>query len=107
MKRVYMASNLAAAHMVEAVLKENDIVACVRGETLNFYSGATPPDGMGPAVYLVNDEDYARARGLIENFEHARTSDPAVGDSWQCPACGERMGAQFTDCWKCGAAKSE
>ena len=30
MKRVYMASNLATAHMVVAVLKENDIVAVVR-----------------------------------------------------------------------------
>ena len=105
MKRVYLASNLMMAHMIEALLKDNGIVAYVRGETLNFYSGATPMDGMGPAVYLANDEDYARARELVEDFERVRDSAAAEEDAWECPACGERMGPQFMACWKCGAAR--
>ena len=107
MKRVYMGPNLMMAHMIEALLKDNDIVAYVRGETLNFYSGATPVDGMGPAVYLANDEDYGRARELIENFERARDAAAAEGHSWQCPSCGEAIEPQFTACWKCGAARPE
>ena len=107
MKRVYMAANLMMAHMIGAMLKENDIAAYVRGETLTFYSGATPVDGMGPAVYLARDEDYARARELIEDFERARDAAAGEENAWQCPACGERMGPQFTACWKCGVARPE
>ena len=107
MKRVYMGPNLMMAHMVEALLADNDIVAYVRGETLNFYSGATPVDGMGPAVYVANDEDCVRARDLIETFERARDSAAAEGDSWECPACGEKIEPQFTACWKCGAPAPE
>jgi predicted RNA-binding Zn-ribbon protein involved in translation (DUF1610 family) len=43
--------------------------------------------------------DVLRARGLID--EALRPAPDAA--AWQCPACGERIEAQFAQCWRCAA----
>jgi hypothetical protein len=38
-----------------------------------------------------------RARGLIdEALQPVEAAEP-----WQCPGCGERIEAQFSQCWRC------
>jgi hypothetical protein len=32
-------------------------------------------------------------------------SQQVTGEDWTC-ACGETLGAQFTQCWRCGAYRS-
>ena len=53
-----------------------------------------------PSIWLA-PEDRARARQRIEQALHGKRSDL----SWVCPGCLERLEAQFTECWNCGAAR--
>jgi hypothetical protein len=58
-----------------------------------------------PAFYeelWVSDEDYPRAAELYASLQRP---DPAPPGTWICPECGERVEAQFTSCWKCGAQR--
>jgi DNA-directed RNA polymerase subunit RPC12/RpoP len=44
-------------------------------------------------------KDWKRLRQLLE----ALMAKPETLDKpWQCPSCGEKIEAQFTQCWKCG-----
>jgi hypothetical protein len=46
---------------------------------------------------VVRNGDALQARGLIDA---ARTAEP-VGADWQCERCGEWVGGQFDECWRC------
>jgi len=43
---------------------------------------------------VLDDADAARAEELLRV--------PAPGPEWIC-TCGERLGGQFSQCWRCGA----
>ena len=50
-----------------------------------------------PELWVRRPGDALRARGLIEQVLH-----PDVpGEPWTCPGCGERLEAQFAQCWRC------
>jgi hypothetical protein len=48
---------------------------------------------------VLNDADAPLAERLL-------VAAAPTGPEWQC-ACGERLGAQFTQCWHCGAYRTE
>lgn len=48
---------------------------------------------------LVKEEDFQRAKDLIEIENKDKTS-------WICRKCGEVHEGQFSVCWNCGEAKS-
>jgi len=106
MKLVYMANDLMTAHFVRSLLDAEGVAAVISGEALSFYSGKLPADGMGPTVSVVRDEEYDRARGIVAAFERGERP-MEEGDPWACPACGEELPGQFTQCWKCGAARPD
>jgi len=49
-------------------------------------------------LWVMNEQEAARAQDILNR----RISGP----EWTC-ACGERLGPQFTQCWKCGAYRRE
>ncbi len=96
-------------HMLRDLLEDAGIRAVVLGETLAQGRGELPmtPDTL-PAVW-VGEADADRALSLAREFE-ARTKPGAAAagqaaPDWTCPACGESIEGQFTDCWNCGATR--
>jgi hypothetical protein len=102
MIRVYTAADPADARMLCDLLNDNGVRAVVQGEALWGARGEIP---MGPTTapsVWIEEADVERARVLIADYE----SRPAAhSPSWKCPNCGERVGGQFSQCWKCGAQR--
>jgi len=100
MKRVYTASDPVNAHLVRELLEGNGIPAVVQDERIFAVRGSVPV--VYPTVW-VNEDGYEAARAVVEQFD-AAAKQPAETASWICPACGERIDGQFTECWKCAGA---
>jgi hypothetical protein len=95
LKRIYSSFNLAAVHHAKNVLAAEGIRAVVKNEYLSSAMGDLPPAECQAELWLLDAGDAARAEQLLFR-------PPPRGDDWTC-ACGERLGGQFTQCWKCGA----
>lgn len=94
MKRIYSSFNRIAAHHARNLLEAEGIRAEVRNEFLSSAMGELPPAECQAEVW-VDARDAARAEEIL------RRPRPS-GPDWMC-SCGERLGPQFTQCWKCGA----
>jgi len=95
LKRVYSSFNLAAVHHAKNVLATAGIRAVVKNEFLSSAMGDLPPAECQAELWLLDPRDAARAEELL-----FRPAPP--GAAWTCQ-CGERLGGQFTQCWKCGS----
>ena len=96
MKRVYSSYSLAAVHHARNLLESAGIRAVVRNEFLSSAMGELPPAECQPQLWVLDDADTARAESLLR--------EQPAGPDWVC-ACGERLGAQFTQCWSCGRSR--
>jgi rubrerythrin len=103
MKQVYSARDPMDARFVQGLLNREGIEAAVEGEEL------PEPTGVALPTVWVRDQDVAQAEPIIEEYRQreatrAQTPEPARA-TWTCPACGEIVEDQFTNCWKCGTAR--
>ena len=98
MKRVFSSHNLVLVHHSRNLLAAEGIATEVRNQMLSSAMGELPPAECQAEVWVVHDEDEARAFGVL------RRPAPA-GPDWNCEECGERSGPQFTQCWNCGAVR--
>ncbi|MEI8166187.1 MAG: DUF2007 domain-containing protein [Chloroflexales bacterium] len=96
MQCVYTTPLSAEAYLLKGWLESEGIVATIQGED-------HPTPDVLPSVWVAT-QDYERAEALVRDFLHAHQAAP-VGTPWQCPACGETLDPQFTDCWQCGASR--
>ena len=101
MQRVYSSFNLQAAHHAKNVLENEGIRATVRNEHLASAMGELPPAECQFEVWVLRDDDRARAEALL------RQGPRGHGAAWRCTRCGEVSEPQFTQCWKCGAAAGD
>jgi len=99
MKRVFSSFNLVLVHHTRNLLEAEGIQTEVRNQMLSSAMGELPPAECQAEVWVLNDTDEARA------FDVLRRPAPA-GPDWDCEACGEVSGPQFTQCWKCGALRT-
>jgi hypothetical protein len=100
LKRVFSSFNRVAVHHARNLLAAEGISAEVRNEFLASAMGELPPAECQAELWVLNDEDAARASGVL------RRPAPA-GPDWICAGCGESSGPQFTHCWKCGKQRVE
>ena len=85
--------------MLKGLLEEAGIPCMIRNENLAMAFGELPPSE-SPELWVINDEDYPKAKVLIDAWKNA---EPEAVDPWDCPQCGEKIEGQFTSCWNCGA----
>jgi hypothetical protein len=85
--------------MLKGLLEEAGIPCMIRNENLSMAMGEIPPSE-SPELWILNDEDYPKAKDLIDSWLSAR---PEPQGPWVCPQCSETIEGQFTSCWKCGA----
>ena len=108
MLKVFVAEHQAQAHLVEDLLRSNGVEAHVVGESLlNTIPGPSVIPGTAPEVWILNSEQASAAQELIRRFTAGESLPESSGPSWQCPNCREVHESQFSECWKCGAAKPD
>jgi hypothetical protein len=71
----------------------------IKNELLSGAAGELPPIECWPELWITHDDQYTRARELVEATLDA---DAHNGQSWQCPHCRELLEGQFAQCWNCG-----
>ena len=74
----------------------------LRNQYLAGALGELPVNECWPQVWVVDAADAPRAARLIEA---ALPREAPPGEAWTCPACDERLEAQFAQCWRCGALR--
>ena len=98
MKRVFSSWNLAAVHHARNVLDAAGIRAVVRNEYLSSAMGDLPPAECQAELWILRESDQPMAEQLLFRAE-------PTGPEWRC-SCGETLGAQFAQCWNCGAYRT-
>jgi hypothetical protein len=98
LKRVYSSFNQTAVYHARNLLQAEGIEVMVRNAILSSAMGELPPAECQMELWVVEDADAIRARDVLQ-----RTIS---GPEWNC-ACGEKLGPQFTQCWRCGAYRRE
>ncbi|HEV8632076.1 MAG TPA: DUF2007 domain-containing protein [Thermoanaerobaculia bacterium] len=89
MKRIYVAKTPVDAQFVKAFLESAGIAAAVRGEHLWSLRGSVPmTEETLPAVWLDDEEDFARAERLLEQLE-ARARLRPVSDESEAASEGD------------------
>jgi hypothetical protein len=98
MKQVHAASDPMEANLIRGLLEARGIAAVVLEEGMI---------GDFPAVWVVDDTDFLRARTLVAELSDRPNGAGTPVDDWHCLRCGERIEASFAVCWRCGASHPE
>jgi hypothetical protein len=107
MKEIYKALDLTEAYIIKGILQAAEIEVVIRGESLGPLRGMIPMAlETNPAVWLVQDEDLARAQKLLTEYHQKLSQEGSDNRPWTCSGCGEESEPQFTDCWNCGLART-
>jgi len=99
MKKVFSSFNQVLVHHARNLLAAEGIRAEVRNLYLSSAMGELPPAECQPELWVMDDADAPRAHALLHHGRQAH------GPAWNCEACGEISGPQFTQCWKCGTVR--
>lgn len=100
MKLVARADHPLQAAIWADTLRAAGIRCEVRNTALSGALGEIPFLECAPQLWLVDDADEDRARGILHALRQ-----PVSGAAWRCATCGEESEPQFGSCWKCGAAR--
>jgi hypothetical protein len=98
--RLYSASGLHEAYILLGLLRQERIAARVLNVNAQGGLGEIPFAQTYPEIWIDDDRDAVRARGVIDAFRAA----PRPAGARVCPACGEESPGNFESCWNCSAA---
>jgi len=99
-KRVYRAATLLEVAHARNVLVTAGIGCELRNQYLSGALGDLPMMEPWPQLY-VDDGDERFALSVL-----ARADAAPSGACWICSECDENLEPQFTQCWRCGSARS-
>lgn len=106
MRKLYTARDAMEAHFLRGLLENEGIAGVVQGELLATARGDLPMTQETLPSVWVRDEDLEQAQSIAATLQTPQAYDSAQ-PSWNCPACGEVVEGQFTDCWNCGAPRPD
>ena len=113
LKKVYVARGPGDAHLLRGLLESEGIRVVVRGDDfVPLQGGSLFHVETRPSVWVLDDEHLVRALAIVSDYRAGTGpggEQPVAGagdGDWTCPSCGERLEAQFSDCWQCGAART-
>jgi ribosomal protein L40E len=96
MRRLFLASDLIEAHLLEAMLQERGIQSFIKNQDLQSGVGELPFVEMWPEVWLNHETDFDIAQIVLNELMSKRQSD-----GWCCLQCHERNPGTFELCWRC------
>lgn len=85
------------SEMFKSLLDDAGIPCLIRNKYLSVAAGEVP--FVPPELWVLNDEDYPRAKEIVDAWQTAKIETHVP---WVCSHCGEAIEGQFTACWKCG-----
>jgi hypothetical protein len=97
LKRVFSSYNQTAVYHARNLLENEGIETLVRNAALSSAMGELPPAECQAELWVLNDSDVERAERIL-------SPQTISGPDWNC-SCGEVLGPQFTQCWRCGALR--
>ena len=97
MKRLIQAPNAALAHLWTAQLRSAGFDVSVQREFAGGIAGEIPIDQALPEIWIMDDDDFARARGVLRDLQNLPQR------RWHCARCAELVEGPFDQCWNCGA----
>ena len=100
MKRIFSSHDRIAVHHARNLLEAEGIRAVVKNEFLASAMGELPPAECQAEVWILNEEDFFPAEKILRSAG----SEAVHRSTWNC-SCGEVQEPQFTQCWRCGAAR--
>ena len=100
MKRLITHESLAHVGHLKNVLEQSGIACIIRNDQLSGGLGEIPFLDCLPELWVVRDQDLARAEALLATTQ--RTAEQR--GEWRCRECNEINEGQFAVCWQCGAA---
>ena len=103
MRELFREADFTIVGHFRSILEDAGIQTMIRNEALSM-SGLTeiPIPDMFPALCVVHDEDFERARAII--FEHIKRDEGKSDEEVNCPSCGESNPGNFEVCWACEAS---
>ncbi len=105
MLKLYEAADRIEAQLLMDFLAGYHIKTVLLGDYLTGAAGELPANSF-PVIWVVEDEDLARARQLLDDFFSTPTPTGESGSThWTCRSCGERIEGAFELCWNCGRAR--
>jgi hypothetical protein len=102
MKEIFADHDFTKVGFFRSVLEEAQIPCFIRNEHTHSVFTGIPSPLFYPALCITKDEDFDRAKALLEEHRHP---DVTVGVNWKCPACGEEVPGEFESCWNCEALR--
>mgnify|MGYP000865307060 CR=1 FL=1 len=98
MKKIYVSADPVQCGWLESLLQASNIECLVRNRFLGGAIGELPINEAWPEIWVVNDNDEARAESVIADA----LAPLLVTEDWRCAGCQEWVEGQFGSCWQCG-----
>lgn len=96
MKKLHTAPNLALATLWADMLGAAGVPASVQRAFNCALVGQIPPDQAMPEIWIDDETQFERARGLLHEWQHLPEH------RWVCTGCAELVEGPFEACWNCG-----
>ena len=100
MIKVFENYELATVGQYQSVLESEGIQTHLKNQFMSGALGEIPFVSAVPELWILNDEDFAAARALIEKL---LSSNAQAEPEWVCAECDAVVDGVFTQCWKCSA----
>ena len=84
---------------IENMLLQAGISVEKRNQFASGGVGELAPIDVMPELWI-EAQSQVQAEAILQQLQKDQT-DAAVS-TWECPQCGESMGGQFVQCWRCG-----
>jgi len=89
----------------QSVLESDGIATFMKNQFGTSGAGELPFIEVIPQLWVLNESDAGRAKGLIQELHDPQNRVPM--QAWDCPACGTAQEAAFTHCWKCSSQRPD
>ncbi|MCA9472707.1 MAG: DUF2007 domain-containing protein [Nitrospirales bacterium] len=104
MKKLYVSQNLIEVETRKEMLDQEGILCTIKNQQGSSLAGEVPFVEVFPELWVINDDDYPRAKEILDKWDEAANVN---AERWTCPNCGEQHEGEFTTCWKCGRERTD
>jgi hypothetical protein len=103
MRDVFWSPDFTLINHYRGILEEAGIPSFIRDESSLAALQVPPSTFSQQTLAVTNDEDYERARQMLQ--ELIRT-EPRDAPEWTCGTCGAAVPGNFDRCWHCGTPRA-
>ena len=103
MLKLYVSNSLIEVEARKEILDQEGILCTVKNQQGSSLAGEVPFAEVFPELWVINNDDYPRAREILDQWDE---TSKQRAEKWTCSQCGELHEGEFTTCWKCGREKA-